>query len=169
MDSSGYHQKHKRAGSAEKRPSHSTGSTSHSQKSTKSPGRGSFSPNLPPIDTSGLKTPQKPSVQSSTRKSDFDSDNDCSKELESEGEFQDEEYGTEEALRALASYRAFQLTLLRQIADDPTFTEFPSQTQDSNTLSDPSFLFEDFVLDPALSTGTQPDDQSGVEESQMQV
>ncbi len=70
------------------------------------------------------------------------------------------EDGQEEALQALASYAAFQLTLLRHIKEDPRITEFAYQTQVPAILGQTEFysgqFSEDFVLDFSVGTGTRP-------------
>lgn len=89
-------------------------------------------------------------------KSEFnDHGQDSKEEHENDGDFSDEQDGREEALRALASYRAFQLTLLRHIADDPRFTQFSDESQNSKSSPNPTCCFEEELLDPALRTGME--------------
>jgi len=76
------------------------------------------------------------------------------------------EDGQEEALQALASYAAFQLTLLRHMTEDPRFTEFAYKNPVSGTLEQTEFhsgkFPEDFVPDFALGTGRRAESDSDV-------
>ncbi len=85
-------------------------------------------------------------------------------------DFEDDILGNEdrqeEALQALASYAAFQLTLLRDIAENTRFTEFEYQAQVSATLGQTAFdsgeYPEDFVPVFALGTGSQLEIESDI-------
>jgi hypothetical protein len=148
---------------AEQRPT-SQSSRSHFKKPSKSPGRGPPPQHLPPIGASDFEVPKEDAAaHTSTRNRDFER---SEEEKENENSERKEELlggedGQDEALQALAAYAAFQLTLLRHIADDPTSIEFSDQDQTSvgagKTFFHSSPLDEDFVPEAVLSTGKRPE------------
>jgi hypothetical protein len=148
---------HKRAAVAEQRSS-SQSSRSQFQKSSKSPGPG-FSPqNLPPIHASNSKTPPKAPIHLSRIHTDFEQHEKDYEDTEVEEEPLGGEDGQEEALQALASYGAFQLTLLRHFAENPIFPDFLGQKQASATIFHSGHLSKDFGRDSALGAGTRAEE-----------
>lgn len=96
-------------------------------KSTKSPGRGFCPQNAPPIETRGSNTPLTVSAHTSAKRKPHGNRGKWYTDLKTEEESSNIETGQEEALQALASYAAFQLTLLRYIEEDATFAYFTDQ------------------------------------------
>ncbi|KAF4620231.1 hypothetical protein G7Y89_g14590 [Cudoniella acicularis] len=64
--------------------------------------------------------------------------------------------GDEEALRALESYAAFQVTLLRHLAADSTFNEHPRQSLSPDLFFQSGHLSEPSMSDAALSRYATP-------------
>ena len=90
----------------------------------------------------------------------------ASEDLESDEEILGRAEGREEALRALASYAAFQLKLLHHFADEPAFAEVSISDQ-KQALVVPGKsvihfgrLSEDSVPDSTLDIGLLPEDGS---------
>jgi hypothetical protein len=142
---------------AEQRPS-SRGSLSQFKKSSKSPGRG-FSPqDLPPIHASISKTPPKAPSHLPLIHTAFEKHKKGYEDTEREEEPLGGEDVQEEALQALASYAAFQLTLLRHFTDNPIFPEFLVQKQASATIFHSGHLSKDSGRDSALDAGTRAEE-----------
>jgi hypothetical protein len=158
-------QDRKQISAAEPRPSPEN-SQSQIQEPSISPGRRIPPRNVPPIVTKDAKTPQNAQSYSSASRC-FENQED-NKDMGIEDDIFSNEDGQEEALQALASYAAFQLTLLRHIAEDPRYIEFAYQTRVSATFGQTEFhsgqFPEDFVPDFALGTDTRPEIDSDIKE-----
>jgi hypothetical protein len=102
-------------------------SSSLFQRQSKSTGQGLSPQNLPPIGVSDLNALRIVESHPSKIPRDFVNHRKEKTEVKVEEDFLGEDEQAE-ALQALASYSAFQLQLLRHIADAPTFVEFSSQS-----------------------------------------
>ena len=145
---------------SEQRPSSSylTRSKSHPNRPSKSVSRGSASQDSPPINPHTPQTPQsRPAHTYGKHRNSGSSSEKDEEKLENEMEDEDEQ----DALQALASYIAFQQTLLRHIEIDPSFRDFSGHDQTPVLVKSRSLHSghhaEDIMPDLDIGKGKRPE------------